>query len=108
MKAKAKKSNIQKLNKNYTMKTTIKEMLTVLALTICLILAGYAAGIAQTTQNFKGKDYQVQTGTRGGKYIVIETGEKIYLSSYVASKPELTNDTIATYKGKKYPIHTGS
>ena len=36
----------------------------------------------------------------------METGEKVYLPKY--SAPALTSDTLATYKGKTYPVHTGS
>lgn len=61
---------------------------------------------AQETKTINGKGYAIQTGSRGGKYIILETGEKIYVSHY--SAPVLTSDTIAEYKGKKYPVHTGS
>lgn len=94
--------------KSKTINTIIRIITILLIITLTIIFGIEIAG-AQTippeTKTVNGKVYTVLTGSRGGKYILLESGDKLYVSNY--SKPVLTNDTIAEYKGKKYPVHTG-
>jgi hypothetical protein len=83
----------------------LKQNLILIGLTLALIFT-YSIVDAQEVKVINGKEYTIQTGSRGGKFVLMETGEKVYLPKY--SAPVLTADTLATYKGKTYPVHTGS
>lgn len=78
-------------------------MRTRIIICICIFLSLLIAGFthAQTTHVYKGKTYQVETGSKGGKYFVVD-GVKHYLAAEIT-----TNGNVATYKGKQYPIQTG-
>ena len=61
---------------------------------------------AQTTTNFKGKTYTIQTGPKGGKFITLEDHTKHYIATDKGGIKVVGNE--ATYQGFKYPLQTGS
>lgn len=60
----------------------------------------------QTTTNYKGTVYSVQTGTRGGQYITLQDNTKHYLNH----NKQITqnNGSEVVYKGNKYSPKTGN
>lgn len=64
--------------------------------------------LAQDVVKYKDKEYTVQTGTQGGKFLMIDDSTKIYLSSLERfEKPVDNGDGTATYKDVVYPISVG-
>jgi len=60
---------------------------------------------AQTNYTYKGKAYTITTGSRGGKFIILEDHTKHYITSENSGIKVVGAEAI--YHGVKYPIQTG-
>lgn len=87
-------------------------------LTICLFLAIAGNLTAQDTAksvdtvNYKHQTYNVHTGTKGGKFIILQDSSRHYIASSErvrsVSSPKDNGNGTAKYKDADYKIWVGS
>jgi glutamine cyclotransferase len=79
-----------------------------LILIASLFLCSFTFSFGQTT-TYKGQEYTIQTGIKGGKFIQVNDSTKVYVASTNQySKPKDNGNGTATYKDSLYTIQTGS
>lgn len=85
---------------------------TLIAFSLLLVLSIFCLNNchAQTnttsTCTYNGNVYDLHTGSRGGKFIILEDHTKHYIASETSGIKVVGSEAI--YHGVKYPIQTGS
>ena len=54
------------------------------------------------THKYKGKEYQVQTGAKGGQFFIDDAGKKHYLKSTTSVKKKVEKKKVAEETCKRY------
>ena len=90
------------------MKKSTLQFIVITAFIFLILVIWTSLSFGQTTQQYKGQQYEVLTGPKGGKYIQPNDSTKIYLSGSSSwDKPVDNGNGTATYKKVVYPIQVG-
>ena len=90
------------------MRKTTLQFIAITAFIFFSLMVWASVSFGQTTHTYKGQQYEVLTGAKGGKYIQPNDSTKIYLSAMDGwAKPVDNGDGTATYKEEVYTIQVG-